>query len=235
MLDITKKNASVKLTKPFMKGEDGGYYWPEWNDEGQLIWQASEDGMPIIPPFDVKGEDGGYYTPITDENGELNWVPSNENMPAVTGASLATKEYVDEAVKDVDLSEYAKKTDIPDVSGLATKAEIPSLEGYAKTADIPDTSGLATEDYVDEKFNSIEIPEGQSGVYVGEEEPTDDSVVWINPEGDGTTLEQLVKDAVNLDAYALKADIPDTSGFTTEAQVNSLINTALGVIENGTY
>lgn len=158
MLDITKKNASVKLTKPFMKGEDGGYYWPEWNDEGQLIWQASEDGMPIIPPFDVKGEDGGYYTPITDDNGELNWVPSNENMPAVTGASLATKEYVDEAVKDVDvdLSEYAKKTDIPDVSGLATKAEIPSLEGYAKTADIPsldgyakttdipDTSGLAT-------------------------------------------------------------------------------------------
>lgn len=234
MLDITKKNASVKLTKPFMKGEDGGYYWPEWNDEGQLIWQASEDGMPIIPPFDVKGEDGGYYTPITDDNGELNWVPSNENMPAVTGASLATKEYVDEAVKDVDvdLSEYAKKTDIPDVSGLATKAEIPSLEGYAKTADIPDTSGLATEDYVDEKFNSIEIPEGQSGVYVGEEEPTDDSVVWINPVGDGTTLEQLVKDAVNLDAYALKTDI---SGFTTEAQVNSLINTALGVIENGTY
>lgn len=131
MLDITKKNASVKLTKPFMKGEDGGYYWPEWNDEGQLIWQASEDGMPIIPPFDVKGEDGGYYTPITDDNGELNWVPSNENMPAVTGASLATKEYVDEAVKDVDvdLSEYAKKTDIPDTTGFITMPEVED-KGY---------------------------------------------------------------------------------------------------------
>ena len=181
----------IKFTSPYVKGDKGGYYWPEYNEEGLLIWQASEEGMPVIAPFDVKGEDGGYYTPYIDEAGELNWVPSNQNMPAVEGASLATKEYVDEAVKDVevdvDLSDYAKKTDIPDVSEYATKDEIPSLEGYAKTADIPDTSGLAT-----------------------------------------------------------KAEIPDVSGFTTmsaveakgyqtEAQVNSLINTALGVIENGTY
>ena len=50
----------------------------------------------------------------------------------------------------------------------------------------------------------------------------------------------------NLAPYALKTEIPDVSGFTTmgaveqkgyqtEAQVNSLINTALGVIENGSY
>jgi hypothetical protein len=40
---------------------------------------------------------------------------------------------------------------------------------------------------------------------------------------------------VDLTDYALKSDIPDTSGFTTEEDVNELINTALGVIENGTY
>jgi hypothetical protein len=93
--------------------------------------------MPIIPPFDVKGEDGGYYTPITDDNGELNWVPSNENMPAVTGASLATKEYVDEAVKDVDvdLSEYAKKTDIPDTTGFITMPEVED-KGYQTEAQV---------------------------------------------------------------------------------------------------
>lgn len=187
--DLILEKKIIRFTNPYIKGDKGGYYWPEYNEKDQLVWQASEEGMPYVPPFDVKGDDGGYYTPFIDEAGELNWVPSNEKMPAVLGASLATKEYVDEAVKDVDvdLSEYAKKTDIPDVSGLATKAEIPSLEGYAKTADIPDTSGLAT-----------------------------------------------------------KAEIPDVSGFTTmsaveakgyqtEAQVNSLIETALGVIENGTY
>jgi hypothetical protein len=55
---------------------------------------------------------------------------------------------------------------------------------------------------------------------------------------------------VDLSNYYTKSEtnalIPDVSGFTTmtaveekgyqtEAQVNSLINTALGVIENGTY
>ena len=34
---------------------------------------------------------------------------------------------------------------------------------------------------------------------------------------------------------ALKTDIPDVSGFQTEEQVNTLINQALGVIENGSY
>ena len=180
----------IKFTSPYVKGDKGGYYWPEYNENDQLVWHASEADMPIIAPFDVKGEDGGYYTPNIDEAGELNWVPSNNKMPAVEGASLATKNYVNEAISAIpqpDLSDYALKTDIPDVSNFATKAEIPSLEGYALKTDIPDTSGLAT-----------------------------------------------------------KAEIPDVSGFTTmsaveakgyqtEAQVNSLINTALGVIENGTY
>ena len=31
------------------------------------------------------------------------------------------------------------------------------------------------------------------------------------------------------------ANMIDTSGFTTEEEVNTLINTALGVIENGSY
>lgn len=50
----------------------------------------------------------------------------------------------------------------------------------------------------------------------------------------------------DLSQYALKSEIPDTSTFTTmgaveakgyqtEEQVNVLINTALGVIENGSY
>lgn len=50
----------------------------------------------------------------------------------------------------------------------------------------------------------------------------------------------------DLSAYALKTDIPNTAsfitmaqveskGYQTETQVNTLINTALGVIENGSY
>lgn len=64
--------------------------------------------------------------------------------------------------------------------------------------------------------------DGKSGVYIGTTEPTDDSTVWINPEGEatgaGVTMEEV-----------------EAKGYQTEAQVTALINDALGVIENGSY
>lgn len=53
---------------------------------------------------------------------------------------------------------------------------------------------------------------GESGVYIGNIEPTDDSVkVWIDTD-----------------------DVPAVS-YPTTAQVEQMINDALGVIENGSY
>lgn len=40
---------------------------------------------------------------------------------------------------------------------------------------------------------------------------------------------------VDLSEYAKKEEIPDVSSFQTAEQVSSLINEALGVIENGSY
>ena len=37
---------------------------------------------------------------------------------------------------DTKLADYAKKTELPDISGLATKAELPSIEGLAKTTEV---------------------------------------------------------------------------------------------------
>lgn len=52
---------------------------------------------------------------------------------------------------------------------------------------------------------------GVSGVYMGDETPTDSSIkVWIVPSATGTT-------------------------YPTTAQVEQMINDALGVIENGSY
>ena len=47
-------------------------------------------------------------------------------------------------------------TEHQDISHLATKAEIPSIEGLATKEEIPSIEGLATEDYVDEKISQIE-------------------------------------------------------------------------------
>lgn len=79
---------------------------------------------------------------------------------------------------------------------------------------------LADQDYVVEKVTEIVTSnpdlkgeKGDSGVYVGTEEPTDETVtVWINPEGDA-----------------------DSDVITTVDEVNALIDERLEAIENGTY
>lgn len=76
----------------------------------------------------------------------------------------------------------------------------------------------------------------------------------VSPTGAYTNLENVITylnnnkldktDAPDLTNYATTTyvdnaisaiQVPDVSGFQTEAQVNTLINQALGVIENGTY
>ena len=74
----------------------------------------------------LKGDPGGYYVPEVDEEGNLTWTPSDEDMTAVDASNIQGPQGV----------------------------------------------------------------KGESGVYVGETEPTDESLVWINPEG--TASEGLV-------------------------------------------
>jgi len=121
-----------------------------------------------------------------------------------------------------------------------------------------DLAYYATKTYVDQKIAEAELGGEDvdlSGYYTKEETDTaiSDAVGAVEvPSLDGYATEQYVKDAINaipekdMSNYALKTEIPDVSSFTTmsaveakgyqtETQVNSLINAALGVIENGSY
>lgn len=59
--------------------------------------------------------------------------------------------------------------------------------------------------------NGVDGVDGESGVYVGSTEPTDDSLIWINPDG------------------------AEDSGFATEEYVNNAIAAAITEVENGSY
>lgn len=92
-------------------------------------------------------------------------------------------------------------------------------------------------------------PQGKPGVYVGNDEPADPTVkVWIDP--DGGVLEEEYLTQADLKNYYTKPEvealIPDVSsfitmadvegkGYKTEEEIKALIQTELGVIENGTY
>jgi hypothetical protein len=122
-----------------------------------------------------------------DTVAELKVLAQNSDLTTVAAkvANVYTK-----AESDAKLVDYAKKTDvetklaakadvtaIPDVSGLATKAEVtaavagvqvPSIEGLAKTTDIeaayakktelPDVSGLATKQEVTDAVAGVQVP-----------------------------------------------------------------------------
>ena len=83
-----------------------------------------------------------------------------------------------------------------------------------------DLTGYATEEYVIQAIG--EIPEPDMSDYATIKD-VEDAVKNID-----------IPD-VDLTDYALKSEIPDVSAYQTEAQVEALINEALGVIENGTY
>lgn len=57
VLYIRDKNGDF-VPVPALQGEDGGYYVPHVDDEGNLSWAASEVDMPSIASVNIKGKDG---------------------------------------------------------------------------------------------------------------------------------------------------------------------------------
>lgn len=128
-----------------------------------------------------------------------------------THDNYATKEYVSSAINeldiDVDLTNYYTKTQ--------TDAAI--------TAAQPDLSDFATEAYVNEKIENIEII-GEKDISYGKEEPTDKTLVWINPEGSVTEYAtvEYVDDAVSrIDVSGVEIDL---TGYVKEADLSIALN-----------
>lgn len=153
--------------------------------------------------------------------------------------SAAVGEYLEEnpiEIPETDLSDYYNKAEtdkaISDAVGAIEIPEVPEVDlgNYYNKQE--------TDKAINDAVSAIEIPEIPvveipNEVYIGTEEPLD-AEIWINPEG--TAAEYALKsDIPDVTGFALKSEIPDVSGYQTAEQVNSLINTALGVIENGTY
>ena len=79
-------------------------------------------------------------------------------------SSYATKEELTNAINSIDLSAYAKKTDIPSLEGYVTETELNAkgyltehqdLSAYALKTEIPSTDGLATTEYVDNAIANV--------------------------------------------------------------------------------
>ena len=133
---------------------------------------------------------------------------------------------------DIDLSEYAKKSDIPeavDLSDYALKSEIPSevsLEEYAKKSEIPtmpDLSGYALKSEIPAEVDltdyakKSDIPEAVdlSDYALKSEIPAEVDLTDYAKKSD-------IPEAVDLSGYALKSEIPAEVDLTDYAKKSDI-------------
>ena len=173
-----------------------------------------------IDNLPIGGVDLSDYVTKSELQAKLDALHINIDLSA-----YATKEELNTAINSIDLSSYAKKTDIP------------SLDAYAKKSDIPDVSRYLTEipaEYVTETELNAKgyLTEHQdlSAYALKTEIPT-------VPSLDGYATTEYVDNAianvpsggnVDLSNYYTKAEtnalIPSTEGLATEEYVNNAVS-----------
>ena len=108
-----------------------------------------------------------------------------------------------------DLTEYAKKDEIPDVSGLATKSELQSVENS-----IPDVSGLATKSELQSVENAI--PDVSGLATKSELQSVENAIPDVSGLATKTEVQAITdlipSNATTQNKLATMSDIPSGSG-----------------------
>ena len=215
---VASVDVSAQLTEYAKKTELPTKVSQLQNDSGYLTEHQSLAGYATETYVNNKVAEIDVTTYATKQ--ELTAVENK--IPSLTG--YATEAYVDGKIAEIpgtDLSNYYNKTETDSAISTAVSA----INVPTKVSELENDSNFVTETALNNKGYLTAIPEE----YVTDTE--------LNNKGYLTAVP---------DTYALKTDIPDVSSFTTMAaveakgyqtasDVNTLINNALGVIENGTY
>ena len=147
----------------------------------------------------------GVKSDVADAVKKANEASKTAQDAANAVTDKASKSDIDEAIAKIDLTGYAKKSEIPSLDNYATKDEIPSLDNYATKDELPSVEGfIKSGDLVDYAKKS-EIP-SLDGYATKDEIPS---------------VEGFLK-AENLAGYAKKSDIPSLDNYATKDEIPSL-------------
>ena len=172
-------------------------------------WEISKEVKLNKVEANAEGEVNGELTSIRIGK-EIYSIPNTEG--------LASTEYVDNAISnieipEVNLTDYAKLTDIPDVSKFIKEipAEYITEDELNAKGYITSLAGYATEDYVGQQIDAIDL----SGYAKAEDIPTD-----YLTESD---LAGYSKFSGSYNDLADKPEIPSVEGLASEEFVKSEI------------
>lgn len=224
-----------------LKGDDGGFYMPVVDSQGNLSWAPSNSEMLPVESANIRGpvgptgESGVYVgdTEPTDEEIRV-WI----NPAGEASEALATKQYVDGLIETIELTPGPQGPTGPEgpqgpigETGPQGPQGIQGPQGetgpqgpQGKTGEIGPTGPQGPQGIQGEQG-----PQGIQGPIGPQGEPGQN---YILTEVDKSEIAGMV--VVDTSTFATMAQV-EAKGYQTEADVNALINTALGVIENGTY
>ena len=227
----------------------------------KLADYAKKTELPSIEGLATKAEVTEAVTGLAKASEVAATYATKEAVNAVAGLDADTVNQLKALAQNSDLTTVAEKvknvytksetddklaakadvTAIPDVSGLATKAEVtaavagvqvPSIEGlaktteveatYAKKSELPDVSGLATKQEVTDAVAGVQVPsiEGLAKTTEVETKLADYAKKTELPSIEGLAKTTDV-DAKLVD-YAKKTELPDVSGLATKAEVAAI-------------
>lgn len=159
----------------------------------------------------------------------------------------ATKKDVEGLAKTTDVeTTYAKKSELPNVSGLATKQEVteavagvqvPSIEGLAKVTDvdaklatkadvsaIPNISNLATKEEVSAVDNKLATKADASAIPsiegLAKTTEVETKLADYAKKAELPSIEGLAKATEIESAYAKKTELPDVSRLVTKTELS---------------
>ena len=192
--------------EPGQSGKDGVSVSHTWNGTSLSITSASGTSeMDLRGPIGPAGQD---YVLTQDDKTEIAGLVDLTNY--------ATTTYVDNAVANIKIPEVIKHISITDINQLL------NLE-----------TGFY---YIDDGFmygNGLYL-----GILVANKENNTftslETLCQFEYSGEGWTSYSFVYYDEYLETVN-RINTIESAGYQTEAQVNTLINQALGVIENGTY
>ena len=192
---------------------------------------AKKTELPDVSTLATKAEVTAVGDRVTTLEGK-HFLTSDdeENIKAALKAELVTEETltqninqlstvvdgkITEAKGEVEgkLADYAKKTELPSIEGLAKTTDVEST--YAKKTELPDVSGLATKAEV----AAITVPSIEG---LAKTTDVDTKLADYAKKTELPSIEGLAKTTDVEATYAKKTELPDVSGLATKAELPSI-------------
>ena len=224
-----------------LKGDDGGFYMPVVDSQGNLSWAPSNSEMLPVESANIRGpvgptgESGVYVgdTEPTDEEIRV-WI----NPAGEASGALATKQYVDGLIETIELTPGPQGPIGPEgpqgpigETGPQGPRGVQGEQGPQGPIGPQGLRGEIGPQGIQGPIGETgpQGPQGIQGPIGPQGEPGQN---YILTEADKSEIAGMV--VVDTSTFVTMAQV-EAKGYQTEAEVNALINTALGVIENGTY